>query len=208
MVRLIDAIKEHGHPYLVENCSRDYLPDFFKELGFKTGAEIGVWEGEFTEKFCRAGFKMYGIDPWIARGSQNQHQQNARYGRTLALLSPAKCELIRKTSMEAVKDFEDNSLDFVYIDGDHRYANVLEDIIEWSKKVRSGGVVSGHDYACTDPDINAFPIKYQKHLEVASAVDKCIKDFGIEDFYIFGRSKPLEEEVMNDRMLSWLFFKK
>jgi predicted O-methyltransferase YrrM len=48
--------------------------------------------------------------------------------------------------MEAVKDFKDESLDFVFIDGNHQYSYVLEDITEWSKKVRSGGIVSGHDY--------------------------------------------------------------
>ena len=38
------------------------------------------------------------------------------------------------------------SLDFVYIDGNHHFDFVMQDIIEWSKKVRAGGVVSGHDY--------------------------------------------------------------
>ena len=48
--------------------------------------------------------------------------------------------------MDAVKDFEPNSLDFVYIDGNHYFDYVVEDIIHWSKIVRPGGIVSGHDY--------------------------------------------------------------
>ncbi len=48
--------------------------------------------------------------------------------------------------MDALEDFEDNSLDFVYIDGDHNFKHISEDIYEWTKKVRSGGIVSGHDY--------------------------------------------------------------
>lgn len=208
-MKLIDAIKEHGHPFMVPDCSRDNLVELFKELGFKIGLEVGVWEGEFTEKFCVAGFKMYGVDHWLPRGRDTYFQQEARYGRALVRLSPFKCALIRKTSMEAVKGFEDGSLDFVYIDGMHKYSFVYEDIVEWSKKVRIGGAVSGHDYMCTDPGIiDSIPLKYQLHLEVKAAVDRYIEENKIEDFYVFGRSKPLEEETKNDTMLSWLFIKK
>ena len=193
---------------MVPDCSRDDLVNLFHELSYNTGAEIGVWEGEFTEKFCRAGFKMYGIDPWVARGTESQWQQNARYGRALIKLSPARCDLIRKTSSEAVKDFEDESLDFVYIDGMHKYSFVYEDIVEWTKKVRVGGAICGHDYMCTDPQIETVPLKYQLHREVKAAVDRYIDENNIEDFYVFGRSKPLIEETKNDTMLSWLFFRK
>jgi hypothetical protein len=207
-MKLIDATKEHGHPFMVPDCPRSELPVFFKEMCYNIGVEIGVWEGEFTEKFCKEGIKMYGIDPWRARGKQSQVMQDNRCLRAIERLKPYGCEIIRKRSMEAVTDFEDGSLDFVYIDGDHRYAFVVEDIREWSKKVRSGGIVSGHDYACTDPEINGLPERYRKHEEVGRAVDEYIEANGIEDFYTLGRSRPLEEEVMNDRLLSWFFIKK
>ena len=51
-----------------------------------------------------------------------------------------------KHSMEAVKEIEDGSLDFVYIDGNHAYEFVKQDIEHWSKKVKRGGLVGGHDY--------------------------------------------------------------
>ena len=47
---------------------------------------------------------------------------------------------------DAVKDIEDSSLDFVHIDGDHSYDFVMQDIILWGRKVRIGGIISGHDY--------------------------------------------------------------
>jgi len=206
-MNLKDAIKEHGHPFRVEDCSRNELPDLCKELGFKVGMEIGVWEAEYTKRFCDAGLKMYGVDPWIARGRMSQVHQDNRYERAKEYVSGVDCTIIRKTSMEAVKDFEDNSLDFVYIDGMHKYSFVYEDIVEWSKKVKVGGIISGHDYLCTDPATNSVPIKWQLHLQVQSAVDRYIEENKIQDFYIFGRSKPLEEETPNDRMLSWMFFK-
>lgn len=54
--------------------------------------------------------------------------------------------LVRKLSIEAAKDFEDGSLDWVYIDASHLYDEIKVDIEVWYPKVRSGGIVSGHDY--------------------------------------------------------------
>jgi predicted O-methyltransferase YrrM len=53
---------------------------------------------------------------------------------------------MRKMSMEAVEEFEKESLDFVFIDSNHSFDYVMEDLIEWSKRVRKGGIISGDDY--------------------------------------------------------------
>jgi predicted O-methyltransferase YrrM len=49
-------------------------------------------------------------------------------------------------SADAVKNYEDESLDFVYIDADHEYEGVKRDIELWFPKVKKGGVIAGHDY--------------------------------------------------------------
>lgn len=49
-------------------------------------------------------------------------------------------------SMDAARLIEDDSLDFCYIDGDHRFDAVMMDLIGWARKVRPGGIVAGHDY--------------------------------------------------------------
>lgn len=51
-----------------------------------------------------------------------------------------------KYSVEATKDFENDSLDFVYIDADHFYGTVKEDLEAWGPKVKEGGILCGHDY--------------------------------------------------------------
>ncbi len=207
-MKLINAIKLHGSPFTIPDCGRDELPEFFKQMGYKVGAEIGVYKGEFTEKFCKAGLKMYAIDPWLAyvgagRTQQKQDRQDFLYGHTKRTLAPyPECKIIRKTSFEASKDFKDGSLDFVYIDGDHRFKYIAEDIVEWEKKVRRGGAVSGHDYFCTDPQANNVL------CQVGAIVDAFVKAYQIGDFYAFGRSKPLEQEAKNDRYLSWMWIKK
>src|SRR5574337_475147 len=53
---------------------------------------------------------------------------------------------MQMTSEQASNSFDDNSLDFVFIDAGHEYEDVISDIKYWFPKVRSGGIISGHDY--------------------------------------------------------------
>jgi hypothetical protein len=193
-MKLIDAIKKKGMPFKVPNCSRNELPEFFKSLGLKVGAEIGVAQGDFTEKFCNAGLRMYAIDPWAGRGRIYQRVRSRFWGNR-------NCVLIRKTSMEAINDFQARSLDFVYIDADHRFPFVAEDIYQWYWRVKKGGIVAGHDY------INTNPADKDRSLQVQSVVDAFVKTFYIDNLYIFGRSKSLAKETQDDQILSFMFFK-
>jgi hypothetical protein len=54
--------------------------------------------------------------------------------------------LIHKTSIEASKEFEDNSLGVVMIDANHSYQSVLSDFESWIPKVKKGGLICGDDY--------------------------------------------------------------
>jgi predicted O-methyltransferase YrrM len=55
-------------------------------------------------------------------------------------------ETIRGGSSESARFFEDGSVDFVFIDADHVYDRVKEDILAWLPKVKPGGIIAGHDY--------------------------------------------------------------
>ena len=128
--------------------NREDLAVYFSKLGFKTGAEIGVLEGVYSEVLCAVnpGFRLYCIDSWGINERRHHIYHLKAYEKAKIRLSPYKTTLIRKKSMDAVKDFSNESLGFVYIDADHRIRFVRDDIIEWSKRVRKGGIVSGHDY--------------------------------------------------------------
>ena len=147
----IDLTKES--PFWLKFNRLTDLPVLFKELNFKSGAEIGVLYGKFSEILCKElpDMTIYSVDPWQFYPVHNNFRRAWRYEpmyqRVKAFLAPyPNSKIIRKPSMEAIKDFENESLDFVFIDADHRFQHMVNDIAEWSRKVKIGGIISGHDY--------------------------------------------------------------
>lgn len=204
-MKLKDALNEKGNPYWIPDCSRGDMPEFFKELGFKRGVEVGVFRGENMARFCEAGLDMIGIDPWTDEDMNTirEHKEpaEATYQRTIEKLKPYKYELIRKTSQEAVKDFPDNSLDFVYIDSNHSFGHVAMDLMIWLEKVRKGGIISGHDYFIDDHG------SHQQHIRhVKDAVDAFAKSYGFTNWYVLGRRVPIRGEK-RDRSVSFFMIK-
>ena len=129
-------------PIEIPNWGRFEMPKLFNELGFTTGAEIGVEQGDYLLDLCQdmPKAKLYGIDSWkIYPGYRDYKDPKflANLGRIATQkLRGYNCQLIKKSSMEALADFADKSLDFVYIDANHEFQYIAEDIVEWSKKVK------------------------------------------------------------------------
>lgn len=199
-------VKQQGSPFEIPDCSRDDLPDFFVEMGYKIGAEIGVDRGEFSEKFAKSGLTIYCIDPWKMyedyTDSRGQKKLDKIYEQTkhrLSLYPNAK--IIRKTSVEALSDIPDDSLDFVYIDGNHQLKFVIEDLFEWSKKVKVGGIISGHDYIYTNPRTQAGI------CHVIYALDAYTRAYKINDWYLLG-TKHAKVNEARDKFRSFMFFNK
>ncbi len=132
--------------------TRTDLLRILSEHGVRTGAEIGVADGKFSLALCKAlpNLVLYCIDPWVSYrgnrrgGSDTKHAQ--QYNLARERLAPYHAVLMRATSVDAVSHFTDESLDFVFIDANHDYAYVRDDIPLWSAKVKRGGIVSGHDF--------------------------------------------------------------
>lgn len=169
--------------------TRSELGKYLFNKGYKVGAEIGVFKGAFARQLCKAGLTVYAIDPWIGyvgagRTEQVQEKQDINYEIAQHTLQHYDCILVRKTSMDALADFKDDSLDFVYIDGDHRFPFIAEDIYYWYQKIRKGGVISGHDYFNTDPGANNVL------CQAGSIVDAFVRAFGIDNLTIFGEDDP------------------
>ena len=133
-----------------------YILNTRKLLG--EGAEVGVWKGEFSEYILSKwkGKKLYSIDPWMSftdnsyKDGMNieQLEFDKIFSQVQELLKPygLHSEMIRKTSLQAAALFNDNQLDFVYIDAQHHCEAVKDDIEAWFPKVKTGGILAGHDY--------------------------------------------------------------
>jgi hypothetical protein len=127
------------------------------------GAEIGVFKAGFSKEILAAAEprKLYLVDPWrnsadpslgaswYASGSENDMEEIYRgVQRDLrAQIEAGQVELLRGPSVEAMAAIEDGSLDFVYIDGDHRYEAVRADLDLALQKTRPGGVIALDDYS-------------------------------------------------------------
>ena len=132
-------------PVRIRGLDRRRLIQHFGEHGLIKGAEIGIDRGRFSEYMLShiPDCNLLSVDPW-----RWKLRGESRYASTVSRLEPygERSTIIRKDSFDAVHDIADESLDFVYIDGDHTFDYVMTDLIWWVKKVRYGGVISGHDY--------------------------------------------------------------
>jgi len=137
-------------PVRIKGFDRIDLARLFYELGFKSGVEVGVADGRNSLTLCThiPGLELFCVDPWeVYKGNpraQNNQEENLKAARER--LQPFNVRFMQSMSMNAVSNFEPNSIDFVYIDGHHGFDYVMQDLIEWAKIVKPGGIISGHDY--------------------------------------------------------------
>jgi len=123
---------------------------------------------------------MLCVDLWSSYDTYDDSRNDdpkltAAYEEAKAILSAYHCTIVRQASVEAAKAVEDGSLDFVYIDANHGEAFVRADLEAWVPKVRSGGILSGHDYIYR-PE--------RPHIQVKAAVDRFIAERNISPVFI------------------------
>jgi len=94
------------------------------------------------------------VDPWVFADGEvkiSQEEMDLLYESVVKRFAPetesGQVVIHRKFSHEIANLFGDNSLDWVYIDGDHSYEVVKEDLELASKMVKHGGIISGDDYS-------------------------------------------------------------
>ncbi len=140
--------------------SRSMLPFYLNCAGLVgQGAEIGVQRAHFSEHLLRywKGHTLFCIDPWRYFGSGDyiEPRDNVAnavhedyYREALARLHPfgSRAQILRETSIEAAATIPNGSLDFIFIDAQHHYSAVQADLAAWVVKVRTGGLLSGHDW--------------------------------------------------------------
>lgn len=192
-------------PIEIPNMGRNNLAELFAELNYQVGAEIGTEAGLYAEVLCRANpqAKLYCVDAWTVypnyREHVNQNKLDEIYAEAKTRLAPFNCELVKAFSAEVVANFGDQSLDFVYIDANHDYHFVSQDIARWSQKVRHGGIIAGHDYFI--PGNNPL-MKYG----VVQAVNDYTAANKISPWFLIGTKAKIPGKIRDNRR-SWMWIK-
>jgi hypothetical protein len=115
--------------------------------------EIGCYAGVSTELFSVCCEKVYAIDPWVDYPELPMDKiEKSEDLFDMMLSKHNNIVKIKDFSQNVYQNFKDESLDAVYIDGKHDYESVKRDILNWYPKVKTGGVISGHDFY--DPSVN------------------------------------------------------
>lgn len=129
----------------------------FVEIGSFKGKSSALMAVEIINSRKKIFFDC--IDTW--NGSpEHKHieevKNNQLFNIFLENIKPVKeyIHAIRMDSKHAHKLYNDKSLDFVFLDGDHSYEAVKNDITNWLPKIKDGGVLSGHDYGNGSYDFN------------------------------------------------------
>ncbi|MFZ5806436.1 MAG: class I SAM-dependent methyltransferase [Verrucomicrobiota bacterium] len=138
---------------------RLYFPEILNGLNLLgEGVEVGTFQGAFSAWILERwkGKKLYSIDPWksfpkdeyIDMVNFPDEEFEKYYQDAVSILKKYgdRSAIIRKTSEEAAPLFADASLDFVYLDAQHHYEAIQQDIARWWPKIKPLGILSGHDY--------------------------------------------------------------
>lgn len=188
----------------IPNVGRKQLAELFHDLDFKLGVEIGVAAGVFSEIMMEAnpGVELYGVDPYIKHDGYVDYQLASTFTK---LENEAHSRLdrfgnfyhfIKALSMEALDKFEDGELDFVYLDGDHSFESVVADIAGWTKKLKKGGIISGHDFAHHGrPGVN---------IHVVEAVLGYTGSNHIKPWFILG-NEAKDQGLIRESIRSWFW---
>lgn len=147
-----------------------------KEFPNGKGVEVGTFKGEFSKDIMENwSGTLYMVDVWRPLDNQDYldssnhgNFENGVYGEAMNNIKgfEDRAVMVRATSEVSSDMFEDGSLDFVYIDANHAYDYVVQDINLWYPKIKPGGYLCGHDYINMDwyNDPNFAPNNKDKHI--------------------------------------------
>ena len=138
------------------------LWELFPDVSQAVAVELGVAEGLHSRDLCEQGYKLViSVDAWETRnqkgdGGSPQSWHNANYTVACQLLRPygGRSKILRGPTTQMAQYVPDESVDLVYVDADHSYEGVKNDILAWWPKLKSGGYFAFHDY-----EMEAYGVK-------------------------------------------------
>ena len=154
-------------------------------------AEVGVWQGDFSKHIYNicSPKELVLVDPWLfnsnvrgcapqVNGNEPLNQKyfdNAKKSTYEKFKGKINVNIIDKDSFYASNLFTDNYFDFIYIDGEHSYNAVYNDLTYWYPKLKKNGKIFGDDYYWREED-NSFSVKkaYEDFIQKNSIKKWCV----------------------------------
>lgn len=151
------------------------FPELINKYGYTDGVEVGVYKGYFSKILLEKSKirTLYCVDLW---------EDDSVFKTAILTLEKwiksRNCVLMKKNSVDAASDFLDKSLNYVYLDGDHSLEGIYNDLRIWIKKIKIGGMLSGHDYK---DKFKSSTLDYNKNFlpnRVKTIVDDFVQRYG------------------------------
>jgi hypothetical protein len=146
--------------------------------------EVGSWHGKSTAylasrvALARKHIVVYAVDVWLGYRKGAPVSQFPSFLGNMVLANVIDIVIpLRMTSQRATRLFQDEGVDFCFIDAEHTYEAVRDDLAYWFPKVRPGGLFAGHDYH------DEFP-----------GVKKAVDEFFPKPVTVIGRSWLVHKE--------------
>ena len=151
--------------------TRNQFHELINDHGYKVALEIGLGMGlNAAYLLGHTNLELlHAVENWAVHSFRKHREQTIwrceQYGE--------RFNLIEKNSVDAVHLFEDESLDYVYIDGCHRLRYIKQDLDLWWPKVREGGFFGGHDYVLAKgcgviPAVNDFSLRHDREFNITN----------------------------------------
>jgi SAM-dependent methyltransferase len=154
----------------------EVIRDLIEKNEWLDGVELGVLKGDtllYLAENCPL-VNLTGVDTWQKYSFYPQDRMTGFEKLVMvAAESYANVRILKMDTLQAAKEFEDQSVDYVFIDGDHSYEAVRDEIKAWLPKIRPGGYIMGHDY------------KHLRFPGVTQAVHERFQDVNELDDYVW-----------------------
>jgi len=155
----------------VLDIDRSEIPLLINNMKLNTGVELGVGWGRYSSVLLEKSrlsllysidaWHEFPVDVWKLSALYPQPKLNEMYKHSLEALNVfgERSIVMKMTSDEASVLFEDESLDFIYIDANHAYEHIKHDINIWYPKIRKNGLFFGHDFMNGEYNGNNYMVK-------------------------------------------------
>lgn len=145
--------------------TRDDIPILINAMGLHgDGVEVGTQCGLYAQTILGGTYleKIFLVDCWDRARTPPENdsgisvEENREVEAKVRLrfephIAAGRVSIEKGFSVDVASRFPDKSVDFIYLDADHSEESVYRDLVAWYPKLRSGGLLSGHDYINNTP---------------------------------------------------------